>query len=37
MGPLFSLLWAIPANPHYDFYTLFYILAFTLNLGLLVW
>ncbi|WP_303311873.1 prolipoprotein diacylglyceryl transferase family protein [Hymenobacter sp. BT730] len=37
MGPVLSLLWAIPANPHFDFYTLFYVLAFTLNLGMLIW
>lgn len=28
---------AVPADPHYDFYTLFYVLAFALNLALLVW
>ncbi|WP_165370408.1 prolipoprotein diacylglyceryl transferase family protein [Hymenobacter persicinus] len=29
--------WAVPAATGHDFYTLFYVLAFALNLGLLVW
>jgi len=29
--------WAVPAASGYDFYTLFYVLAFGLNLALLVW
>ncbi|GAA3995483.1 hypothetical protein GCM10022408_02460 [Hymenobacter fastidiosus] len=29
--------WAVPADSGYDFYTLFYVLAFALNLVLLVW
>ena len=36
--PSASLLhWAVPAATRYDFYTLFYVLAFALNLSLLVW
>ncbi|PJJ59815.1 prolipoprotein diacylglyceryl transferase family protein [Hymenobacter chitinivorans] len=30
-------LWPVPAHVGYDSYTLFYVLAFSLNLGLLVW
>ncbi|TGE25070.1 hypothetical protein E5K00_07690 [Hymenobacter aquaticus] len=34
---LHPLHWAVPAGTGYDFYTLFYLLAFLLNLLLLVW
>ncbi|RSK43784.1 prolipoprotein diacylglyceryl transferase family protein [Hymenobacter rigui] len=32
-----SYTWAVPADAGYDFYSIFYVLAFALNLGLLVW
>ncbi|MBT9393555.1 prolipoprotein diacylglyceryl transferase [Hymenobacter sp. NST-14] len=35
LAPAWTL--AVPADPHYDFYTPFYVLAFALNLALLVW
>lgn len=31
------LRWAVPADAGYDFYSIFYVLAFALNLALLVW
>ncbi|GAA3926234.1 prolipoprotein diacylglyceryl transferase family protein [Hymenobacter algoricola] len=34
---LTAVTWAVPAHPGYDFYTLCYVLAFALNLLLLVW